>query len=80
MITPEHIQNIVRERTAMLRNLSGTIGAALFRAIEQKIEYEHSSLIAIMESETKKAFAQKELNKVLSSEYFVQKRMSADIL
>jgi len=66
-------QKISEKRNGMLASLLGYISPSFHEALQRKIEYEHDSLLAIIESDTKAAHATRELNKTLRSEYFVQK-------
>lgn len=68
-------QKISQQRNAMLQTIARDITPALYEALEKKMEYEHASLLAIIESDTKADAMKKELNKTLKSEYFIQKRL-----
>jgi hypothetical protein len=68
-------QKIAQHRKHMLSSLLSDISPTLSEALEKKIEYEHQSLLAIIEIDTKADAVQKELNKTLKAEYFVQKKL-----
>lgn len=64
----------------MLASLLDHISVSLYEALQRKIEYEYDSLLAIIDLDVEATNAKQELNKTLRSEYFVQKRLDANII
>ncbi len=69
------VQRIVDERAKMLSSIAHDISSPLLEALKKKLAYEHASLLAIIESDTKADAARKDLNKTLKAEYFIQKTL-----
>lgn len=63
----------------MLASIERYLSPSLLRAVQEKIEYEASSLRSLLASEEKRAEAFAKRNKVLNSHYFVQKRLDTSI-
>jgi len=73
------VEEVSAHRKDMLRSIESDILPALRDALVAKLEYERTFLLGIVESDSKASATRKQLNKVLRSEYFVQKPLSADI-
>ncbi len=79
-MTHAHAQKMVEQRRDMLASVARDISPALLHALEKKIEYEHQSLVAMIESDAKTEAVRKELNKTLKSEYFIQKKLDISLI
>lgn len=79
-LTPARAEAIFEERKDMLASARTHIGTALYDALRAKIEYEHTSLLGIIDTDAKVGEERTRLNKVLRAEHFVQKPLEANIV
>ncbi|MBI2030418.1 hypothetical protein HYT05_02240 [Candidatus Kaiserbacteria bacterium] len=79
LLTPVQVEQVFRERSESLSSIEADIGAALYDALHTKIEYEKTYLFTVIESNAKVTETKKRLNRILKSEYFVQKPLDTHI-
>jgi hypothetical protein len=79
-LTPPQAEELFDERRDMLASTREHIGAALYEALCAKIEYEHTSLLKMIDADAKVGQERTRLNKVLRSDYFVQKPLEANLV
>ncbi len=79
-LTRERAERVFKQRKEMLVSIKANVGAPLYEALTEKINYENAFLLMIIESDAKAVDAKKRMNKVLKTEYFVQKPLDVNIL
>jgi len=79
-LTRECAERVFKQRKEMLVSIKTNVGAPLYEALTEKINYENAFLLTIIESDAKAVDAKKRLNKFLKTEYFVQKPLDVNIL
>ncbi|MBI5644854.1 hypothetical protein HY970_02040 [Candidatus Kaiserbacteria bacterium] len=75
IITTMHAEEIFRARKALLASIRIDIRAPFYDVLQRKIEFERSSLLTIVDDEKKIVETKRKLDRVLKSEYFIQKRL-----
>ncbi len=68
------------ERSAMINSIDADISTSLLEALHKKIAYEQRSLNTLIEADEKRELVEKKRNKVLNSQFFVQKRLDVNLL
>jgi hypothetical protein len=79
LLTPVQVEQVFRERSESLSSIESDIGTALYDALHAKIAYEKTYLLTVIESNAKVTETKKQLNRILKSEYFVQKPLDTHI-
>lgn len=79
-LTRARAEQLFKQREKMLSSVKADVGTAFYDALRAKINYENTSLVEIIESDARIMDVRKRLNKVLKSEYFVQKFLDKNIL
>jgi len=74
------IKDAYERRKQMLQSLKGDIRAALYDTLAKKIEYEHDSLHDMLAREAVRVEQTQREVKVLSSEFFIKKRLDISML
>lgn len=76
----EIADRIYESRATMLETLAAHIGTSLFAVLARKIEYERTTLIALLKQEEKATAERRRLDKVLPSQYFVYRTLDTNVL
>lgn len=79
LLTPVQVEQVFRQRSESLSSIEADIGPALYEALHTKIAYEKTFLLTVIESNAKVTATKKRLNRILKSEYFVQKPLDTHI-
>ncbi len=79
-LSHEQAEEVMLVRQKMLFSLKGDIDITLFDALDKKLQYERVSLQQLVEADTEVREIHRKLNKVLRSEYFVQRPLDINTL
>lgn len=72
-LTRAHVEAVFIHRKKMLSSIERDIRISLHEAISEKINYESTSLMKIVENDAKALNAKKRNNKILNTQYFIHK-------
>lgn len=79
-ITVQSVERLIAERKDMVRAIRSEISSAFYDAICAKIEYEKQFLLDAIDTDMKRAETHTRRNKVLPSEYFVQRHFDPHLI
>ena len=79
-LTVAQVEELYAHRRKMLSSVEAHISDSLREVLETKIQYEHTTLSDIIESDAQTVVEKKKLNKILNPHYFTQKPLNANLL
>lgn len=74
------IEQVLNKQAEMLLSIEHDIDSSQFDFLCEKIEYENTVLLKILEIDAQHLQTNKQLNRTLKAEHFTQKRLDANLI